>query len=643
MLSKLTTPVTFHVRNALKQHTQQQAQKAGQKRRTRENFERDRDEQVFGAPEDYAYESPKRLRSACSMALLALPDGNEAFWNKVYAQDPETMGDIRRKLKIEYHMKEPEHLLSGIFNPKVQPGMQSSEEHHTCSCHQHNLKEAYIVTHKETGECILLGSKCIELMSDVPKEAKGKFEQHKWEIMKKQRQAMRKKELPTKGQIWLVMVCRAAMTEEELKQSGMHGDNFYDSKWNHYSINQWLNTWYNRRPRPAKGIWNRFPREKQSEMLNDWMNCMDKSDYRTPSTPMAGFRKASSVVPSVIPSREPGFQSTPNTSASKRRFFRYSGRLRGREALNLPWAPTTDRVYSEEQFRNIIRHEDIKEPWKFVEDHGGRMKEGNGGWGLVGLHSYHSVGDKWLSSDFMKAGIFIGYHKPDKAEVLRLLKVGFPGHSDAEYANGVRQCLKLYDIHMECLRPAPQKRVRELVVTQPQAPAPKKAKAAAPKPRKPMQWDKVTGGHNGQFFEWDSQRKMVSTDDDISELSFHLELNDGDSWDDIVWWAYPDGTRRTLVIQPAYSFLTAYGAHGTTGHYLIIKPDQDEWTRRQLYSAIERAFVEDKESDGTANPKPRLCLSRYNHHPFLEGLYDSGRFFEVDGKHVPVLQCRWGS
>ena len=150
MLSKLTKPVTFHVRNALKQHAQQQAQKAGQKRRTRENFERDRDEKVFGAPEDYAYESPKRLRSACSMALLARPDGNDAFWNKVYEQDPETMRDIRRKLKpAEYHMKEPEHLLSGIFNPKVQPGMQSIEEYHTCSCHQHNLKEAYIVTHQE--------------------------------------------------------------------------------------------------------------------------------------------------------------------------------------------------------------------------------------------------------------------------------------------------------------------------------------------------------------------------------------------------------------------------------------------------------------------------------------------------------------
>ena len=156
----------------------------------------------------------------------------------------------------------------------------------------------------------------------------------------------------------------------------------------------------------------------------------------------------------------------------------------------------------------------------------------------------------------------------------------------------------------------------------------------------------MNGGHNGQFFEWDSrQRKMVSTYDDISELSFHLNLNEkeGDSWDDIVWCAYPDGTRRTLVIQPAYSFQTAYGAHGTTGHYLIIKPDKDKWTRRELYSAIERAFVEDKESDGTANPKPRLCLSRYNRHPFLEGLYLSGRFFQVDGTQKPVLECRWGS
>ena len=46
MLSKLTKPVTFHVRNALKQ----QAQKAGQKRRTRENFENGLEEKVFGAP-----------------------------------------------------------------------------------------------------------------------------------------------------------------------------------------------------------------------------------------------------------------------------------------------------------------------------------------------------------------------------------------------------------------------------------------------------------------------------------------------------------------------------------------------------------------------------------------------------------------
>lgn len=650
MLSKLTKPVTFHVRNALKQHTQQQTQKAGPKRRTRENFENALEEKVFGAPKDYAYESVKRLRSACSMALLACPDGNEAFWNKVYAQDHVTMRDIRKKLKIEYHMKEPEHLLAGVFNPKVQPGMQSSEESHTCSCKQHNLKEAYIVTHQDTGECILLGSKCIELMSDVPKEAKGKFKEHR-------RHTLNKQIIPTKWQIRMAMVCRAAIMEavksgrisrEEWEQSEMHGDDFYDSKWNKDSISDWIGTWYNsKRIRPAKEIWNRFPRAMASEMLEDWKKGIDKSDYSTPN--VTGFRKASSVVPSVIPPREPGtlFAATPNTSASKRRFFRYSGRLRGREALNLPWAPSTGRVYSEDDFRELIQFEDITEPWKFVEDHGGRMKEGNGGWELVGLHSYHSVGDKWLYTDFMKAGIYITYnHKPDEAEVLRALKWKFPGHSDAEYANGVRDCLEHYEDSLAS-RPAPQKRVRELLVTQPQAPAPKKMKAEAPKPRKPMQWDKVMGGHNGQFFEWDSrQRKMVSTDDDISELSFHLNLNEkeGDSWDDIVWWAYPDGTRRTLVIQPAYSFLTAYGAHGTTGHYLIIKPDKDKWTRRELYSAIERAFVEDKESDGTANPKPRLCLSRYNHHPFLEGLYFlSGRFFQVDGKNVPVLQCRWGS
>ena len=120
MLSKLTKPVTFHVRNALKQH----AQKAGQKRRTRENFKRDRDEKVESAML-HVYKSEKQLISACSMALLACPDDNEAFWNKVYAQDPVTMQCIRSKLKIEYHMKDPEHLLSGIFNPKVQPGLQS--------------------------------------------------------------------------------------------------------------------------------------------------------------------------------------------------------------------------------------------------------------------------------------------------------------------------------------------------------------------------------------------------------------------------------------------------------------------------------------------------------------------------------------
>jgi hypothetical protein len=644
MLPKFTNPL---IRGASK-HTQQQAQKETQKETQNRTFEHARDAKVESAML-HVYKSKKQLISACSMALLACPDGNEAFWNKVYAQDHVTMQCIRSKLKIEYHRTEPEHLLSGVFNPNVHPGMRSIEEYHTCSCHQDNLKEAYIVTHKETGECILLGSKCIELMSEVPKEAKSKFKEHKWEIMQKQRKAMRKKELPTERQIRMVMVSRAAMTEEQLKQSGMHGDDFYDSKWNKDSISDWIGTWY-RKVHP-RDHWKKFPEAKVSEMLDDWMNCMDKSDYRTP---MTGFRKASSLkckakraLPSVIPPREPGtlFAATPNTSASKRRFFRYSGRLRGREALNLPYPPSADRVYSETDFRNIIRFEDITEPWRFVQKHGGRMKEGNGGWECVGLHSYHSVGDKWLASDFMKAGIFIGRQKPDEAEVLRALKLKFASHTDAEYANGVRQCLKLYDIHMECSRPAPQKRVR-VKETQPQVPAPKKAKAAASKPRIPMQWNKVNGGHNGQFFEWDiPQQKMVSTDDDISELSFHLELNekDGDSWDDIVWWAYPDGTRRTLVIQPAYSFRTAYGAHGTTGHYLIIKPDQYEWTRRQLYSAIERAFLDDKESDGTANPKPRLCLSRYNHHPFLEGLYDSGRFFEVDGKNIPVLQCRWGS
>ena len=474
MLSKLTNPL---IRGALKQHRQQQTQKETQKEtRTKTTFEHARDAKVASAINLlHVYNSPKQLRSACSMALLACPDADREFWNKVYVKDTDTMQCIRSKLKIEYHRTEPEHLLSGVFNPNVHPGMLSIEEYHTCSCHQYNLKEAYIVTHKDTGECILLGSKCIELMSDVPEEAKDKFKEHKWEIMKKQRLALMKKELPSQAQIWLVMVCRAAMTEEQLKQSGMHGDDFF-GQWNKDSISKWLDTWYNRRPRPPKEIWNRFPRPKQSKMLNDWMNCIDKSDYSTPSTPMTGFRKASSLqskakraLPSVIPPREPGtlFTATPNTSASKRRFFRYSGRLRGREALSLPWAPSTDRVYSEDQFREIIMWEDIQEPWKFVQKHGGRMKEGNGGWECVGLHSYHSVGDKWLSSDFMKAGIFIGRQKPDEAEVLRALKRKFASHTDAEYANGVRQCLKLYGIHMECSRPAPQKRVRELVVTQP--------------------------------------------------------------------------------------------------------------------------------------------------------------------------------
>jgi len=467
MLSKLTNPL---IRGVLKQHTQQ---KETQKRRTRENFEHARDTKVESAML-HVYKSKKQLISACSMALLACPDGNEAFWNKVYAQDPVTMQCIRSKLKIEYHREQPDHLLSGVFNPKVQPGMQSNESH-TCSCHQYNLKEAYIVTHKETGECILLGSKCIELMSEVPKEAKSKFKKHKWEIVKKQRKAMRKKELPTERQIRMVMVYRAAMTEEQLKQSGMHGDDFYDSKWNKDSISDWIGTWY--RKLHTRDHWKKFPEAKVSEMLNDWINCMDKSDYRTPSTPLTGFRKASSLqskakraLPSVIPPREPGtlFASTPNTSASKKRSFRYSGRLRGREAKGLLRLPLKDKEFTEAQFRNIIQYEDITDPIQFVQKHGGRMKEGNGGWECVGLHSYHSVGDKWLSSDFMKAGILIGHQKPDEAEVLCALKWRFPGHSDAEYANGVRQCLKLYDIHMQCSRPAPQKRVR-VKETQPQA------------------------------------------------------------------------------------------------------------------------------------------------------------------------------
>ena len=359
-------------------------------------------------------------------------------------------------------------------------------------------------------------------MGAAPKEAKGKFKEHR-------RHTLNKQIIPTKWQIRMAMVCRAAIMEavksgrisrEEWEQSEMHGDDFYDSKWNKDSISDWIGTWYNsKRIRPAKEIWNRFPRAMASEMLEDWKKGIDKSDYSTPN--VTGFRKASSVqskakqaLPSVIPPREPGtlFAATPNTSASKRRFFRYSGRLRGREALNLPYAPA-DRVYSEAQFRELIRYEDITEPWRFVQKHGGRMKEGNGGWECVGLHSYHSVGDKWLSSDFMKAGIFIGRQKPDEAEVLRLLKWKFSGHTDAEYANGVRQCLKLADILMECSRPAPQKRVRELVVTQPQAPAPKKAKAAAPKPRKPMQWDKVTGGHNGQD-------EVVGEDEMEQEIKF---------------------------------------------------------------------------------------------------------------------------
>ncbi|MAD24989.1 MAG: hypothetical protein CMO44_12540 [Verrucomicrobiales bacterium] len=510
MLSKLTKPVTFHVRNALKQHTQQQTQKAGQKLLTKTTFEHARNTKVESAML-HVYKSKKQLRSACSMALLACPDADREFWNKVYVKDPVTMRDIRKKLKIEYHMKEPEHLLSGVFNPKVQPGMQSSEEYHTCSCHQPNLKEAYIVTHQETGECILLGSKCIELMSEVPKEAKDKFKKHKWEIAKKQRKAMRKKELPTERQIRMVMVSRSAMTEDQLNKSGMHGHGFYDPKWNKDSISDWIGTWYRKQVFPSQDVWKKFPLAKVSEMFDDWMNCIDKSDYSTPSTPMTGFRKASS------------------------------------------------------------------------------------------------------------------------------LQSRFPGHSDAEYANGVRDCLEHYKDSLAS-RPAPHKRVRELV-TQPQAPAQKKAKAAAPKPRKPMLWDKVYGWNNGEFFVWDSrQRKMVSTDDRFSELKLDLLLNDGDSWDDIVWWPNDDGTRKALVIRPAYSFRTAYGAYGTTGHYLIIKPDQDEWTRRQLYSAIERAFLDDKESDGTSNPKPRLARG----YPCLEGLDLSGRFFEVDGKNIPVLQCRWG-
>ena len=166
----------------------------------------------------------------------------------------------------------------------------------------------------------------------------------------------------------------------------------------------------------------------------------------------------------------------------------------------------------------------------------------------------------------------------------------------------------------------------------------KKQKENATKnPKRPMEWGKLQGVHNGQFFYWDrNKRKMVSSKN--IELSFKFTLNDGDSWEDVVW-----SGRRALVIQPAYSSCTAYGAYGTTGHVLIIKPDKEEWTRKELYSAIESAFLNDMEDYGTGNPKPRLCLDNYNRHPFLEGLFLTNDYFEVDGKQVPILQCRWGS
>ncbi len=136
-------------------------------------------------------------------------------------------------------------------------------------------------------------------------------------------------------------------------------------------------------------------------------------------------------------------QGAQQGNVSKRRLFRYTGKMQG---LGMAWFIFEKKDYTEEEFRSLIAHLELNEPWKFVQQNGGQMKEGNGEWAQIGINSYHSVGDKWLSSDFTKAEICLCGQKPDEATVLCKLKCVFPGHSEADYANGVRQCFKCFDI-----------------------------------------------------------------------------------------------------------------------------------------------------------------------------------------------------
>ena len=165
------------------------------------------------------------------------------------------------------------------------------------------------------------------------------------------------------------------------------------------------------------------------------------------------------------------------------------------------------------------------------------------------------------------------------------------------------------------------------------------------KERKPMVWEKIRGYQNAQYFKFDEEKGFVSTDKDHPKLCLRLDLNEGDSWDDVVWWPFPDGHRRALVIMPSWSAANASGTNGTLGHYLIIKPDEDEWTRRQLYSAIESKLINDAPDaipDALKNRFLYVCNPENRHRAFLEGIFLANHpFFEMDGKRVPVLGCRW--
>ncbi len=168
------------------------------------------------------------------------------------------------------------------------------------------------------------------------------------------------------------------------------------------------------------------------------------------------------------------------------------------------------------------------------------------------------------------------------------------------------------------------------------------------KERKPMEWEKIRGYQNAQYFKFDEEKGFVSTDKDHPKLCLRFDLNEGDSWDDVVWWPFPDGHRRALVIMPSWSAANASGTtHGTLGHYLIIEPDEDEWTRRQLYSAIESKLINDAPDampDALKNRFLYVCNPENRHRAYLEGICLANEaFFEIDGKSLPVLRCRWGS